>query len=347
MQWLVICCDVSAPDRKNTLFANILKYLTMKFTSIPLNGADWNKPLLYTVEPDEADAECVDVDILDASTRKSIGSFKIYTSITKSFDIAPYLRASADVRPTPEQSGLVLSPAAFNIRVKVGNVTSENRLFYRSAISTNVSTVLSDAVENDEVSSEDIFKLTILSPRKVLVRVTCYWISSKVFEYSIDTQGKPVEFSYLFSSSTGKDKFTIEVVCEGITIRTYSRSYVQPTGAQTLVWYNSRGGIETYKFPKQTRLCCKAEMENMEDGMGAYARLRSAMTRSLLSSAYESEARIKQLAEIILSPRVYLWRDGGCVEVELLKREIEFNKRGQLLSLDLEIEQEWKGGRLW
>ena len=81
--------------------------------------------------------------------------------------------------------------------------------------------------------------------------------------------------------------------------------------------------------------------------MGAYTRLSGATTRSVLCSAYESEERIKHLAEIILSPRVSTWQSGECQEVRLTKREIEFNNRGQLLSLDIEIEEEWKGGELW
>lgn len=333
--------------RTSTLFTNVLKYLTMKFTSIPSNGADWNKPLLYTIETDESDSESVAVDIIDVNTRQSIGSFTIYTSATKSFDIAPYLRSQASIDPVVQQSGIAISPSAFYVKVVANGVESLPRIYYRAPIDYTISTILSDAVESDEVSAGDIFKLTIYAPKRVVVRVTRYWLSPKVYEYSIDTQSKPVEFSYLFTSTTTQDKFTIEVFCDSVLMKSYSRSCVQSTGTQTLLWYNPRGGIETYPFPKQTRLCCRAEIENLQDGMGAYTRLSGATTRSVLCSAYESEERIKHLAEIILSPRVYTWRGGECQEVRLAKREIEFNNRGQLLSLDIEIEEKWKGGRLW
>lgn len=333
--------------RTSTLFTNVLKYLTMKFTSIPSNGADWNKTLLYTIETDESDSESVAVDIIDVNTRQSIGSFTIYTSATKSFDIAPYLRSQASIDPVVQQSGIAISPSAFNVRVVANGVESLPRIYYRAPIDYTISTILSDAVESDEVSVGDVFKLTIFAVKRVMVKVTRYWLSPKVYEYSIDTQCKPVEFSYLFNSTTAQDRFTIEVFCDSVLMKSYSRSYVQSAGTQTLLWYNPRGGIETYSFPKQTRLCCRAEIENLQDGMGAYTRLSGATTRSVLCSAYESEERIKHLAEIILSPRVYTWRDGECQEVRLAKREIEFNNRGHLLSLDIEIEEKWKGGRLW
>ena len=319
----------------------------MKFASIPSNGADWNKPLLYTIETDESDSESVAVDIIDVNTRQSIGSFTIYTSATKSFDIAPYLRSQASIDPVVQQSGIAISPAAFNVKVVANGVESLPRIYYRAPIDYTISAILSDAVENDEVTSGDIFKLTIYAPKRVVVRVTRYWLSPKVYEYSIDTQSKPVEFSYLFNSTTTQDRFTIEVFCDNVLMKSYSRRSVPANGAQTILWYNPRGGIETYPFPKQKRLCCRAEVDNVEDGMGAYTRLSGATTRSVLCSAYESEERIKHLAEIILSPRVYTWQSGECQEVRLTKREIEFNNRGQLLSLDIEIEEEWKGGELW
>lgn len=319
----------------------------MKFTTIPSNGADWNKPLLYTIETDESDSESVAIDIIDVNTRQSIGSFTIYTSATKSFDIAPYLRSQASIDPVVQQSGIAISPAAFNVKVVANGVESLPRIYYRAPIDYTVSTILSDAVENDEVTSGDIFKLTIYAPKRVVVRVTRYWLSPKVYEYSIDTQSKPVEFSYLFNSTTGQERFTIDVLCDNVLIKSYSRRSVPANGAQTILWYNARGGIETYQFPKQKRLCCRAEVDNEEDGMGAYTRLSGATTRSVLCSAYESEARLKQIAQIVLSPKIYTWRDGECREIKLAKREIEFNKRGELHSLDIEVEEEWKGGELW
>lgn len=319
----------------------------MKFASIPSNGADWNKPLLYTIETDESDSESVSIDIIDVNTRQSIGSFTIYTLATKSFDIAPYLRSMASIDPVVQQSGIAISPAAFNVKVVANGVESLPRIYYRAPIDYTISTILSDAVENDEVTSGDIFKLTIYAPKRVVVRVTRYWLSPKVYEYSIDTQSKPVEFSYLFNSTTGQERFTIDVLCDNVLIKSYSRRSVPANGAQTILWYNPRGGIETYPFPKQKRLCCRAEVDNVEDGMGAYTRLSGATTRSVLCSAYESEARLKQIAQIVLSSKIYTWRDGECREIKLTKREIEFNKRGELHSLDIEVEEEWKGGELW
>ena len=285
----------------------------MKFASIPSNGADWNKPLLYTIETDESDSESVAVDIIDVNTRQSIGSFTIYTSATKSFDIAPYLRSQASIDPVVQQSGIAISPAAFNVKVVANGVESLPRIYYRAPIDYTVSTILSDAVENDEVTSGDIFKLTIYAPKRVVVRVTRYWLSPKVYEYSIDTQSKPVEFSYLFNSTTTQDRFTIEVFCDNVLMKSYSRSCVQSTGTQTLLWYNPRGGIETYPFPKQKRLCCRAEVDNVEDGMGAYTRLSGATTRSVLCSAYERGAHKALSRDNPITQSLYVakWRVSG------------------------------------
>jgi hypothetical protein len=61
-----------------------------------------------------------------------------------------------------------------------------------------------------------------------------------------------------------------------------------------------------------------------------------------LTSAYEVEAEMNRLAEIVFSPRIYELRDNDIVEVELSSREVDFDKHGALRQMSIEICE--KGG---
>lgn len=70
--------------------------------------------------------------------------------------------------------------------------------------------------------------------------------------------------------------------------------------------------------------------------------------RYRLCSGYELQAEMERVAELLLSPVIFVEEGGSCREVEVDSRDIAFDNKGMLHSIMLDISEKWKGGgALW
>lgn len=118
-------------------------------------------------------------------------------------------------------------------------------------------------------------------------------------------------------------------------------------GARRLVWYNAIGGVDSFIFDHSRRLAYSVKRTDahlsMEGSMSVegYIRYR-------LCSGYELQAEMERVAELLLSPVIFVEEGGSCREVEVDSRDIAFDNKGMLHSIMLDISEKWKGGgALW
>ena len=69
--------------------------------------------------------------------------------------------------------------------------------------------------------------------------------------------------------------------------------------------------------------------------------------RYRLCSGYELQEVMERVAELMLSPVVCREVDGVCRVVDIESKEINYDSKGMLHTISLDLSEEWKGGKLW
>ena len=89
-------------------------------------------PYSFTTESDQP--QDVTVEILDATTKILLGSMRLYGVTEGVIDVAPYILPHVSMMPmeTVRQADMRVSPSAIGVVVRLEDVESETRVFFRS-----------------------------------------------------------------------------------------------------------------------------------------------------------------------------------------------------------------------
>lgn len=314
----------------------------MKFLSIPKNGASWREPLLYKFTTESIREQDVEVEIIDELSGDSIGTQRLYGVIEAEIDIGPYVRSIiANMLPYEK---LALSPSARKIRVRVGDVESESRMFYRAEVDDSVGHVLSSKRQSAVVQRGEAIRLTAFGRNSVNVRVVDRRTSVRPPVAAINTQGMPVEIAIATDSIAGQGvDIAIEVQCDTESVEVFEFRVVDSLSPRCRVaWYNLQGGIECYSYPTMVRRKYQSEVIEAacaEVGMPRPCRVIATFS---LTSAYEPAEQLERLIGVIFSPEVYECCGMGCVPLRLKTRTVDFDDHGGLRRMELSVEKRWR-----
>ena len=313
----------------------------MKFTSIPENGLSWHDALLYAFDT-EGGARDVTMVIRDAINDCTIGTMRLYGVTQAEVDIAPYLRSYMAQWQLPEQSGLSISSAACRVVAEIDGVTSPARTLFYGRINPIHGAALSGVAETRVVRRSDVVRLTLYSPRKLSVRITDAKLGGVVGQFEVLTSYMPYEFTFnLADVPVGVSSLVVDVRGDGQEVAQLRYSISRfGEAARQVAWRNRVGGVECYTFPVCRATECSAEVVG-----DAEPRLTSAVIRRRLESGQEASTERARIAQMICATAVY-----GCegLEVEpmrLLTRRLIYGEGGAMKSLELDVEEAWKGGR--
>lgn len=312
----------------------------MKFTSIPENGLSWHGKLLYAFDT-EGEARDVVVVIRDAIHDRQIGSMRLYGVVCAEVDIAPYLRSYMSQWQLPTESGLSPSRAACRVVVEVEGVASAARTLFYGEIDPLQGVALSGVAETRVVRRGDVVRLTLYSPRKLSVHVTDAKLGGVVGHFEVVTSSMPYEFTFsLENIPVGVGMLEVEVRGDGQEIARLRYSIMRfGTTARQVAWRNRRGGVECYTFPVCRTTECSAEVVGSDE-----PRLKGAVMHRRLISGQEPSREMARIAEVICAPAIYECRGLEVVPMRLLTRRLIYGEGGMLKSLELDVEQEWRGG---
>ena len=312
----------------------------MKFTSIPENGLSWHGKLIYAFDT-EGEARDVVVVIRDAIHDRLIGSMRLYGVVCAEVDIAPYLRSYMSQWQLPTESGLSPSRAACRVVVEVEGVASAARTLFYGPINPKHGVVLSGVAETRVVRRGDVVRLTLYSPRKLTVHVTDAKLGGVVGHFEVVTSSMPYEFTFsLENIPVGVGTLAIEVRGDGLEIA-HLRSSIMRFGdtARQVAWRNRCGGVECYTFPIcRTTECCSEVVGSAE------RRLKSAVIRSRLISGQESSIEMGRIVEAICATELYECKGLEVVPMTLLTRRLIYGEGGAIKSIELDVEETWRGG---
>ncbi|MBO5894699.1 MAG: hypothetical protein J6Q33_02800 [Alistipes sp.] len=315
----------------------------MKFTTIPENGSSWRGKLVYAIDCESEVGQDIEVVVADG-TLGLRASFNLYNVTTAEFDIAPYLRRMVSEQPTANVESLAWSSAAMLVVVSVGGVSSQSRLYYREAIDATAAQVLSTLSERVAMAQNETLRLSLFALRTAEVRVTTYLPMERTKIFTLRTYGRTVEFTLPLGAYSVGSTIRIEFVCDDVRLKVLSINIVKrEASARQLVWYNERGGVEFYTFPRSVRRYYRAK-----EGAGAQGEqlLQSRCVVRRLLSAYEGAEEMERIAEMIFAPALYLAKEGECERLEIGERVVEFDDEGGIKQLRLDIYEPWRGGGL-
>ncbi len=254
---------------------------------------------------------------------------KLYNAKEATINIAPIL--ANRYLPRPKMEGAIFDEADYgcvSVVMRCGDELSDERLFVASRVELPESGLVSiipqgrfiSYAENDEVW------LRVGSGVGIMTAVVEVTDDAGVisYNYSTNCQGATlVRFrfdtkAYSSYAKMAKVKFVCseEVVCE---VNYYYVS--RPKMSVRLAWIGRTGAVEYYTFPVINSLL------KYRDGSRVVE----------VESAYESEALIDALSDMIISPRVWLVRGDDVVEVEMMSDRLELNPRGELSTVKYKI----------
>ena len=322
----------------------------MKFVSIPNYGASWREPLIYSFSTETSEPSDIVVDILEASTQESIGRMKLYGVTRGMVNIAPYVARRASLAPIEGGSELVVipSPSAVAVVVKVNDLYSEERLFFRSELFRGASMSLSRIVGTQEIERGDAIRLTLCPKGRLWVAVSYSRSASlQPKDCVVDGNATPMELLLTTDDLKVGDVVTVNLQYEFGAVQSFRyRVHPRRSTSRRLLWYNSQGGIESYTFGHSIRIGYSVDVQSVDKCMGETRRRADGELRYRLCSGQESMTMLEHVAELLLSPVVYKCSGVQSEQVDVVSREVAYDKNGELHNMTLEVREEWRGGGL-
>lgn len=318
----------------------------MNFKTIPKNGASWRKPLVYEVELTEDDGQ-VDIEIYDHISAQVIGGVRLYAQGVVEVDIAPYIRSMLPKNSSLQDTSEIIniSQDACRVSLRVSDVETEPRLFFREDITDLESQILSSLVEEATIANGEVIRLTAYAKEFLTVTLIRPTVAGGIKGYSHRTNGLPCEVIVPVRDAGVGMSITVMIQCD--SERAVSHSYrvvKRENTAYRVAWENSRGGMECCTFPQSIQLSSQVKTIEVEEEVGWHREVvgSRSVRRLLLLGAKQRE--INRVLGLLLSPRLYLCCKESSMPVRLITDTITYDEHGKLRKLAFDVEEEWGGG---
>ena len=290
------------------------------------------------------------MEVVDARSSELLGEMRLYGVTRGMVNVAPYVARRASLMPPSGGRGLevVKSPSAMAVVVRINGVSSEERIFFRSAFNPDLSKALSYCSDNQEVEEGDVIRLTLYAKREIWITVT-YSRGVNLQPVSATTMcdGLPVELMLSTDGLRSGDVVSLTVRYDQGDAQSVRFTVMSKRmSSKRLLWYNPYGGVECYTFGHSTRIGYGVEVQSVDGGSGEGRRVVEGELRYRLCSGQEGRNELERVAELLLSPAVYKCSGMQSEQVNVVSREVAFDGKGELHNMTLEVCEEWKGGGL-
>ncbi len=322
----------------------------MKFTSIPQNGASWRDRLVYKFDTDSVIPTDVKVEIFDIKNSKRIGCMVLYGITTGEVDIAPFVAQEASLEPITSDRTITIaeSPSAIKVVVFANGTTSAQRTFFRAPLYTSTAQLLSyNEPTTREIKRGDAIHLTLFTKSSVKVTLTEREPGTTtpiVATYS--TSNTPLEVVVATANiSPAASTIDLAIECDDSTVQNLTyRLTNKDSKSQTLLWYNYRGGIESYTFAHSMPISYEAKISDGRATSDTLLRKAKGLKRVRLCTGYETTATIARVVELLIAPAIYKVEGNTAMAVEMATNNLECNSKGGFNTVAIDIVEAWKGG---
>lgn len=324
----------------------------MKFTSIPEAYSSFRESLTYAFDTESA-AHDVEVQIIDATTNEVIALKRLYGISAGEIDIAPYLERR--VRPTlpskVEQSGAIDPQQSVKVKVAVEGTESATRTFITAKIDCEKPfQSLMTQIGQRTMACDEFDIITWFAQPGVAVEVVVEAFGKGNETLTITPAGEGVQAVAVtpldFMNIPAEMRVSVRANGETECVVHYD---IKPNlrGARRVAWLNRHLAAELYTFPLRKSVLVKSARKCMESIWGKEASSLECENELKLLSAYEPQAQIEALAEILAAKHLWLVEGGVPQRIDLLTERVMAAKCGEMGMVELDIRAAEEGVRLW
>lgn len=323
----------------------------MKFTSIPEAYSSFYDPLPYTVDAEGAAGD-IEIVVSDAESGERLGTKRLCNAAGGTVDIAPVVRGAVRYR-LPERvtrCEVVDTGAQIKVAVAANGTAAPVRNFIAARVDLGALYTLLEAQSEHRTLAADEYDL-----------VSFFSMPDAVAEVLVEAYGASYGFMTLTPPSGGQrcvavtpqgfaevpQRLKVTVKIDGMAVSVIDYTVVEnPSTARRVAWLDGQHAPELYTFPVSCEMTVLASRRRCftPDGRQTVAVERDATVR--LVSAYEPRAQLAALAEIIVSPRVWVVRGGECEEADIMTDTLMTAGCGALGSIAVTLRPRGKEARL-
>ncbi len=297
------------------------------FTRIPAQHATLGGSLNYTFASD-APATFL-LRMTNARTGRHISTVRFVGVSGATFDVAPILRRTVSFKPAVGDTGLSMASSRY-VEVDVALYDAEGTTLLVAA-STRTFIAAVPAVVFPSIATtmpavrllgyDECEELLLLPDTAQTLRVRGEGTTEIAErEYALEAM-QPVILRIDARDFAGAESVTVDGGTCGTV--TYHLMPVQAEGVR-LAWRSSRGSVEHYTFP----VVCER---------GVVAEGSASRERWRVVSAYESEAVVGALAEMLSSPQVWVSGRNSYIPVEVTTKSAVVRRAGAMSMLEIEF----------
>lgn len=299
--------------------------------------------------------EVVEVNILHSDgeviARKNLYGVKSVTAV----DIAPYLRQKMvpTVVSAPDSAGVVDAPYNIDVRVEVLGVESESRHFVAAKIEGDEPVVLlGEQIKHRTMTYDEFDTIGLVKKSDCLLEVVidAFDKSSPIgyLNFEVEELGQKVVYVNPREFDATLRSMVVTILCDGEPVETIEYEVRKNLStAERIGWLNGHLAPEFYTFPLRKSLLIEATRRRMASIWGKEAAAVEQHNELKLISAYEPEAQIKALANILSSPKVWLQRGGEAEAVELATQRALVAPSEGVGFIELDLQAAKRGVLLW
>lgn len=318
----------------------------MKFTTQPENLSPVDAGLIYAFDTESDEPRDVQVAIIECGSGEVVGRQMLCGVTEGSFDIAPYVRPFIDPQPIVA-SGTELSDAACRqFAVEIDGVRSRTLTVSDNRVETIAGEWLSTMTEHRRIGYGERDEIRIFCRPGSMLDVSVVADNGETVCDSI----QPENGAAVLRIDTGdfpKRTRTLEVriVCDGRQARPVCYSLVRryPNDLR-LVWLSSFGTVERYTFPVVRSIMRNTVRTAVTAADGSRRTVGCESEQCIrIVSDYERRGVVEALADIAVSPKVWIEGKRALIDVEVLTTASTLYEFGRPCCIDIDLRIAGKG----
>lgn len=324
----------------------------MKFTSIPESYSSFREPLIYAFNTESTTPRDVELKIINRTTGEEIGSKRLYNVTTGEVDIAPYLRSASrpSLPASIEACGEVNVGTTIKVVVEAEGVTSSSRNYVATTIDRDALYMLLTSQHLHRTMERDEFDLIgYFTWPDIVVSFDVEFIGSGTEHLTITPpSGGQRAVAVTARGREGVDTMRVSIKVDDVVSKVIEYDLMPNIrGSHRVAWLNSHLSPEVYTFPLRKSVLVEATRRHMESVWGHEAAAVESTSELKLLSAYEPEAQLKALAEILSSPSVWLIEETKVRDVRLATERVLLSPSEGMGIIEVDIRAAEEGVQLW
>lgn len=312
----------------------------MKFITQPENLSPVDAGLLYSFDTESDEPRDVQVEIIEYDSYETVGRQMLCGVTTGSFDIAPYVRPFIDRRPTMERGTALIDAECRQFVVEIDGVSSRVLTVTGNRIEVVDGSWLSTMTEHRRICYGERDEIRIFCRPYTALDVSVVADNGMMMNNQMEPENGAAVLR-IDTCDFPEESRTLEVriVCNGRYARSVYYSFTKRyPDDMRLAWISSVGSVERYTFPIVRSIARNTVRSTVADADGSRRTVGCESEQCIrIVSDYERRGIVEALADIAMSPKVWIEGALNLIEVEVLTSASTLYEYGRPCCIDIDL----------